>query len=307
MEVPSTAESDRIGFRPAVSHEYDEPAITSELRFAGSPAIVRAMLRTFVSLICILSPALPAAAASSTWVKSGGGAVRIVTSGLSDKEGLLRGAIEIRLEPGWKTYWRDPGEAGIPPRLHLSAASDASAAELLFPPPERISNPYATWAGYSRPVSFPVLFRLGTPRSAGIIEGTLFVGVCETICVPVEAPFSFDAGADPDNPQDAMVVTAAFAELPAPASEDFRISAVSQEEGHLVFQSRLPEDAAEASLFLAAPEGLRVGPPEIVSKKDGAATFSASLLSPLPSGAVEIDYTLTADGDAVAGTVTLRE
>src|SRR5690606_29931154 len=98
----------------------------------------RAMLRTFVSLICILSPALPAAAASSTWVKSGGGAVRIVTSGLSDKEGLLRGAIEIRLEPGWKTYWRDPGEAGIPPRLHLSAASDASAAELLFPPPERI-------------------------------------------------------------------------------------------------------------------------------------------------------------------------
>ena len=275
------------------------------MRFLASPAIVRAMFRTFFSLICILSPALPATAASSTWVKSGGGAVRIVTSGLSDQEGLLRGAIEIRLEPGWKTYWRDPGEAGIPPRLDLSAASDAAAAELLFPPPERISNPYATWAGYSDPVSFPVFFKLGAPQSAGIIEGTLFVGVCETICIPIEAPFSFDAGVDPDNPQDAMVVTAAFAELPAAASEDFRISAVYHENDHLVFQALLPEDAAEPSLFLAAPEGVRVGPPEIVSREDRSAAFSAGLLSPLPDGAVEIDYTLTAIGEAVAGTVTL--
>lgn len=78
--------------------------------------MIRGLTLFFISLFL----ALEAQAASSDWHETQGGAVRLVTSGISNDQGYLRGALQIRLEPGWKTYWRDPGKTGIPPQLELS-------------------------------------------------------------------------------------------------------------------------------------------------------------------------------------------
>ena len=61
--------------------------------------------------------ACPALASSSDWYEAEGGRVRLVTSGAADENGVIEGALEIDLKPGWKTYWRDPGDAGVPPTL----------------------------------------------------------------------------------------------------------------------------------------------------------------------------------------------
>ncbi len=63
--------------------------------------------------------------------------------------------LEIDLKPGWKTYWRDPGDAGVPPTLDASASSNIASAELSFPAPQRFDDGFAIWAGYKEPVGIP--------------------------------------------------------------------------------------------------------------------------------------------------------
>ena len=72
--------------------------------------------------------ALPAAASSSSWYNSEGGKVRLVTSGKADAAGRIQGVLDIALKPGWKTYWRDPGDAGVPPQLDISGSTNIADA-----------------------------------------------------------------------------------------------------------------------------------------------------------------------------------
>ena len=102
-----------------------------------------------------------ASASSSPWIDVQGGRVRLVTSGGPNQHGILSGALEIDLAPGWKTYWRDPGDAGVPPTIDVSASANIKSAELDFPAPERHDEGDFSWAGYDRPVSLPVRFSLG--------------------------------------------------------------------------------------------------------------------------------------------------
>ncbi|WP_309083660.1 protein-disulfide reductase DsbD domain-containing protein [Chelativorans sp.] len=264
------------------------------------------MLRFPAALTALLVTALPAAASSSAWIQTEGGTVRLVTSGLADDKGKLRGALEIKLEAGWKTYWRDPGGSGVPPQINLSEASDAADARLLFPAPERMSDAYASWAGYKNSVTIPVLFSFPEARAAGIIEGSLFLGICETICIPVEAPFSFDAGADPDNPQDAVVVQSAFAALPEAARAGFRVSEVRREGASLRIAVELPGQAGEPELFLAPPENLQVGMPELKEREGREAVFTAEILGgSAAKGEAKLDYTLVLGKQAADGQIAL--
>ncbi|WP_028035520.1 protein-disulfide reductase DsbD domain-containing protein [Chelativorans sp. J32] len=258
-------------------------------------------------LACLAVSAAPAAASSTPWLKSDGGAIRIVTSGLSDEDGALRGALEIDLKPGWKTYWQAPGEAGVPPEINLAPTSDTRHVELLFPAPERISDAYAIWAGYQHPVTLPVVFDFPQAEMAGIVEGTLFLGICETICVPVEIPFSFDAGADPDNPADAITVEAAFAALPDVARADFGVSTASRTESQIEFHVTLPDEPGAPALFVVPPKHVQITMPELRKRQGKTAIFTSQALGEAAAlkGPLEIGYTLVAGEKAVAGQIAL--
>ncbi|TIW88948.1 MAG: hypothetical protein E5V51_06740, partial [Mesorhizobium sp.] len=139
-----------------------------------------------------LATALPATASSSAWYNSEGGKVRLVTSGKPDDAGRIRGILDIALKPGWKTYWRDPGDAGVPPQLDISASTNIADATLSFPAPQRHDDGYGKWAGYNYPVSLPVTFTLSTPNQPAVIDADVFLGICETICIPVQTRLSVD-------------------------------------------------------------------------------------------------------------------
>lgn len=241
-------------------------------------------------------------------MESEGGAVRLVTTGLADQRGRIRGAVEIRLKPGWKTYWRDPGEAGIPPHISLSHLSDVKGVELYFPPPQRISDAYTTWAGYKHSVTLPVVFTSAPSESAGIVEGDVMLGICETICIPFQASFSFDAGADPDNTEHAVQVENAFASLPAEARNGFQVETVSRSEEGFLFQAEIPAAQDDPALFLAGPENVRLTMPRLVTRNGTTATFSAAFLnSPAPQEEIELEYTLVLGRDSVSGMVPLPQ
>jgi DsbC/DsbD-like thiol-disulfide interchange protein len=282
-----------------------EPA-ASGVANGKSPNQSRAMrnLPAFL-LASVLSMAVPgvAAASSSPWADVQGGAVRLVTAGVPDADGMLRAALQIDLKPGWKTYWRDPGDTGVPPAISVTGASLAGVA---YPVPKRFSEEGTVWNGYEAPVSFAV--RLKVPDGkAEEIGAHVFLGICQTICIPLQAELKLDPGADPSNPEDAAIVAQAFEAVPQPARPGFRLAEAKQGKEAFAVAAELPLPGGAAELFVAAPQGYSFGPPTRLADRNGKAAFSVPVYE-RPDGngsGSSAAYTLVQNGDAVEGEVSL--
>ncbi len=254
------------------------------------------------ALVLMLLGAGPALASSSEWFDTDGARVRLVTSGKADADGQLTGVLEIALQRGWKTYWRDPGDAGVPPMLDVSTSTNIRQAVIDFPAPQRHDEGDYKWAGYDYPVGLPVTFQLDAAGQPAMIAADVFLGVCETICVPVKASLSLDPSSDPDNREDAAIVETALAALPAAARADFGVAAISEPGAQTVLlEASVHGDPASAELFIAGEEGYTFTTP-IRTVKDGKAYFATEVSLPAQRGTGEgIHYTLTTDAGAVSG------
>lgn len=251
----------------------------------------------------LLAATAPALASSSAWYDSEGGRIRLVTSGVPDQDGRLQGVLEIALKPGWKTYWRDPGDSGVPPQIDIAASTNIGHATLAFPAPRRHDDGYGSWTGYDHPVSLPVSFTLASPGKPAAIEARVFLGVCETICIPVQATLELDPSADPDNAADAVRVRTGFAALPDPATAGFgaRPSPASDHE-MLVVEAEAPGAPSSVDFFVAGENGYMFGP-SVRSEQDGKITFRVPILDrPATKPAGDgLSYTLTGQTGAVEG------
>jgi hypothetical protein len=82
--------------------------------------------------------------------------MRLVVDPDRADDGKIMAVLDVDLEPGWKTYWRDPGSAGIPPMLDFSqSAAYAISRPFALSAAGRVDDGYAVWAGYTAPVRFP--------------------------------------------------------------------------------------------------------------------------------------------------------
>src|ERR1700682_3070581 len=78
------------------------------------------------------------AAEASAWDGQTGAAVRLIAGTASDRTSMLRAGIEIRLDPGWKTYWRYPGDSGVPPRFDFAQSVNVNSVKLLWSAPHHV-------------------------------------------------------------------------------------------------------------------------------------------------------------------------
>jgi len=255
-----------------------------------------------IAAFVLAAASQPALAGSSVWFETDGARLRLVTADLADENGTLRGALEIDLKPGWKTYWRDPGDAGIPPQLDVSASMNVAAAEISFPPPRRFDDGFSTWAGYDAPVTLPVRFKVPDPAKFSSVEADVFLGICKEVCIPVQARLSVKPESDPEGD---AVVAAAFAGLPARAAEGFRLESLTSEGQTFVASAVLP-DPSNAQLFLVTPPGWVLGTPEPLAE---GGTFSIPVVErpakPAPAP-VAVDYTLVSGNGSVSGSIPLE-
>mgnify|MGYP001813246446 CR=1 FL=1 len=108
-----------------------------------------------------------------------------IVPGWRDADGRHVAGLSIKLAPGWKTYWRAPGEGGIPPLFNWSGSSNIEDVDVQFPTPRVFDQNGIRSIGYKDSVLFPLL--IDTKDSAGTIRlrGEIEIGVCEEICIPV--------------------------------------------------------------------------------------------------------------------------
>jgi DsbC/DsbD-like thiol-disulfide interchange protein len=141
-----------------------------------------------VSLLAVLAAiATPAQAQdASDWVDDGHSGLRLLAGSRSGP--VMLGGIAIRLQPGWHTYWRNPGDSGVPPRFDFSKSENVDAVTILWPAPKAFEDGAGgTSLGYKKQLVLPLRIVAKNPDKPLILRAAINYAVCEKLCVPVEA------------------------------------------------------------------------------------------------------------------------
>ena len=126
----------------------------------------------------------------SRWDGDARSAARLIAGSQPSGGGAapLRAGIEIRLKPGWHTYWRYPGDAGVPPLFDFKASQNVKQVEVLWPAPERLPEIGGiTVIGYEHDVILPLRIVPQDRAKPVVLRLKLDYAVCEKLCVPAEA------------------------------------------------------------------------------------------------------------------------
>ena len=120
-----------------------------------------------------------------------GNATRIPRSGCwRDRAAVpvLLGGVAIQLQPGWKTYWRTPGNSGVPPRFDFSKSDNVEAVTVLWPAPKKFDDGAGgTALGYKQQVVLPLRIVAKNADKPVTLARSCGSAVCDKLCIPVEA------------------------------------------------------------------------------------------------------------------------
>lgn len=140
-----------------------------------------------------------------------------VLNGWVMSDGTRMAALRLSLAPGWKTYWRAPGDAGIPPEFDWSGSDNLDSVAINWPAPKVFDQNGMRSVGYENNLIIPLHIKPtqgGTPVS---LKATMEMGICADVCVPHRLEFDAEINAEGLTPTPA--IAAALAARPYSASE----------------------------------------------------------------------------------------
>lgn len=271
--------------------------IRSHRAASGAAARAACLLAT---LTFAPSPAL--AERGSDRVETMGGSLSLVVGRVTGDQAEL--GLVIALKPGWKTYWRTPGDAGIPPRLTLDggAARDLTVA---YPVPHRFGAADAPSLGYSDAVTLPISVRLTDPARPTHLALSVKLGLCNDICVPVIERLAVDV--PPGGRGAAAAIDRAAKLVPRPLQPGAPLSVAAVRRADAAdpaIEVEIDPGAAGpvTDVFVEAGEDWALPQPTRLGDADGRSRWRIVLADP-PSGhaIVGAALTLTIVGAAAAG------
>ena len=151
--------------------------------------------------IAAISGTAAFAADESPWSNDIRSGVRLIAGANGKDDVALRAGIEIKMQPGWKTYWRYPGDSGVPPRFDFSGSENLKDAKVLFPAPHLFTDATGHSLGYKNSAVFPLVIAPQQPGKPVRLRMKIDYAVCEKLCVPAEgsAELTLGSGASARN------------------------------------------------------------------------------------------------------------
>lgn len=107
-----------------------------------------------------------------------------ILHGWQQPDGTRMAAIKLTLAPGWKTYWRSPGDTGIPPEFDWSRSRNLNSVGITWPAPQVYREGGVVTIGYKNEVVLPITLAPRISRKPLKVKTTLNIGVCSDICIP---------------------------------------------------------------------------------------------------------------------------
>ena len=219
-----------------------------------------------------------AAELASPWVDLNSARARLLAgpSPVAPGKSYLVG-VEIALADGWKTYWRNPGDAGVPPAFEWAASTNVAAVDVRYPAPARMHEPGAEVLGYKGAVIFPLEV---VPKDAGKPVGldlVVSLGICRDICIPAEAKLSLTLPPSLLQGKPLPALVAALERVPRPAGKaganapriEQAKAVLDGERPHLVIEARFPPGSRGGDVFIEAPDSIYIPQPRRLSDGSG--------------------------------------
>jgi len=217
---------------------------------------------------------------ASPWQRDGHSAVRLLAGSRSGA--VLLGGIAFQLQPGWKTYWRTPGDSGVPPRFDFSKSENVEAVTVLWPAPTKFDDGAGGHSlGYHDQIVLPLRIVAKNADKPVMLRADINYAVCEKICIPVDANAEL-AFASVASTEDSALF-AALDTVPKPANigdpNPLTIRDVKRDGKSAVLVDVVSTDARDISLFVEGPTpdwGLPV-PKLLETSPPGVKRFSFAL------------------------------
>ncbi len=163
-------------------------------------------------------------------------------------------AIEIRLAPGWKTYWRYPGDSGIPPRFDFSGSRNVDRVTLQWPAPQRLTDEGGTSIGYKHDVVFPLDVVPQDATKPVVLALKIDYAVCEKLCVPADGSAELPLSGKPSEHDDKLTRSAMLVPKPAAVGADGPIEVrAAKREGSRILVDVVAPPATPVELFAEGP------------------------------------------------------
>ncbi|MCC0015926.1 MAG: hypothetical protein H6878_06410 [Rhodobiaceae bacterium] len=245
-------------------------------------------LRVFAAgcALAAMTVGADAGGAVSDWVAGGYSRVRLVNAGARD-DGTWVAGLEIDLEHGWKTYWRSPGETGVPPVFDWAASRNLADAAVAWPAPVRFVDSGLESIGYKGDVILPLIVRPADDGGAPVLDLVLFYAVCAEICVPEEARLSLDLG-QPTAPRTRLAVEAALSRVPRPSAAGETVRAAmagSDRETPMTLRIASRGGETPSAVFVEGPENWYLPAPVAADGSTTDETVYSVPLSGIPADA----------------------
>jgi DsbC/DsbD-like thiol-disulfide interchange protein len=213
---------------------------------------IRVLFLAMMVMCVALAPAR-AQDSASAWANAPKSAARLIAAPAG--EGAYRAGIEIKLAPQTITYWRSPGESGVPPVFDFSHSSNLRSAEISFPAPKRIDEGGSDVFGYEGGVVLPVRVMPQEPGKAVDLVLELDYAACEKICLPVHASLQIGLPANEASQTPALAAAEATVPRQLSAAEIAREVAIAPVAGAEKPTWRLAwHGPAAADLFAEPPD-----------------------------------------------------
>ena len=188
-------------------------------------------------------------AAATQAYKSSSVEARLITAenGVAPGASALSAGLSLKLSEGWKTYWRSPGEVGLPPEIDWSGSTNLASAKILWPAPTRFRAFGIENFGYAKQVTFPFQITLADPGKPAILKADVFLLICSDVCVPQDFSLTLDLPAATGVDQSSADEIAAWsAKVPLDSAATLLNASAS-----------LSEDGSALMPSMAAPIGQR--------------------------------------------------
>ncbi len=244
---------------------------------------------------------------SSPWIRDQHSAVRLIAGSRSGNAFL--GGIAFEIQPGWKTYWRTPGDSGVAPRFDFSKSDNIENVTILWPAPMKFPDGNGGISlGYQKQFILPLRILAKNADKPVTLRAAVNYGVCEKLCIPVEANaelnFISESSTEDNN------ISAALDAVPKPAkigdAGDLVIRDVRRDGKIGVIVDVVAKDGKDASLFAEGPTlDWALPVPKLVKREasgvqrftfdldglpPGASTDNAALKLTLSGGAGSYEY-----------------
>jgi len=207
---------------------------------------------------------------ASDWASTPEARLRLLSAvNASGAEATVPLGLQFQLQPGWKTYWRSPGDAGLPVTVDWAGSSNLAAADFAWPVPMRFTLFGLDTFGYEGEVVFPIRARPADPAKPLGLRLKVDYLVCAKVCIPRSASLALDLPAGQPEPSDyAQLIDRFAAEVPGDgAAHGLTLKSVNAAGGdkapvlRVSVDSLMPFNAPD--LIVEGPSGLYFPKPRV--------------------------------------------